>query len=674
MGKYACVIVAAAAVFIETAVAQVGSISQPLTGAVNFEDCSPAQTDFLKDANKYGRIASVSAGFEACIRDRVTNRYRRCPGEPFAEASTAVQIDRVLEVSKAPNSVRHVCTHSAGIGNAWAGFNEYAHDDTVAFSWGLWLDSIVLQLPKRICSEAEKSDPDANNCRWGAYPWPYTQAAGTTWHEGMHTHRYTHGDADDRGRAGCGYAASSDYDMWTHAMPYIVGSCINDAIETAQNVCTRSVNSCPGANQLRMESADGGACSCVNDPGQKGLGLLAVRDNKIRDTAILPTGQRARDGWLYADRNTIVASGNFDGAGAVDLLVASDWGLGVLTTDEDGGWRTLTLTPTGERIGGWRLNSRGDTFEGVGDFDGDGRDEFIIRSEWGVGVVGYDDGAFRLLDHAPRNTWFDDWRWDAREVNGGRDEIAGVGDLNGDGRDEIVVKSNWGIGALTLRSGRLRRLAIAQRDTWFGSWRWDARVNAGRDVIEGVADLNGDGRDEILVTSTWGIGVLALAGERFNAIVAKPTGASFRPWRYQARGTANPHSVEAIGDFNGDGAADILLKSRGAIGALRVDGDTFRQIAGATDGRRLGGWLLATRDNTIEGAGDLDGTGGDEILIRSDWGLGALRVSRGSFVSTELVKNETLAGSWRLAPSDRMIAVARSATAPADMLIIQKTR
>jgi len=648
----------------------IGSIQLPLLGGVEYEGCTAPQTAFLKDAQQYGRIASVSAGFAACISTRVDSTYRKCPTDPFANESIATQTAKVMAVSTAPNRVKQICQHVDERGNASAGFVRYAHDTTVSFGWKKWLDNVVDQMSQPVCARGEEPGDD-NSCRHSAYPWPFSQAAGIIWHEGMHTHTYTHGDRADNGKSGCGYPASSDYNMWSHSMPYIVGKCITRAISDADRICSDAVNSCPGENQLNLVDANGTTCSCVNDPGMKGLGMLGVENGRLFDVAILPNGHRAHDGWLYGNSHRIVGTGDFNGSGNTDILISSSWGLGILTTDEDGGWRTLTHKKNGNRIGTWLLNTESQTFEGSGDFDGDGKDEFIIRSNWGIGILKLTGNDFSMVYSAPRNTWFGDWRWDASEVNGEADIIAGIGDMNADNRDDIVVKSPWGIGVLNLRNGQLQSLVQAPRDTWFGSWRWDATINSGRDIIESIADFDGNGTADILVTSTWGIGVISVEGDRFHAIVAKPSGSSFLPWRYMSRGTTNPHNVVATGDFNGDGREDIMLKSNGAIGLLSLTGNTFRTLSFATDRRRLGGWVLNTRDNSIIGAGDFDGNGRDEILIRSGWGVGIIRLAGNRLNSIE-VKNGLLAGSWRVDSKDAYRGIGKAFDVVADRIIVQQ--
>ncbi len=45
-----------------------------------------------------------------------------------------------------------------------------------------------------------------------------------------------------------------------------------------------------------------------------------------------------------------------------------------------------------------------------------------------------------------------------------------------------------------------------------------------------MANFDGDGKTELLVTSPWGIGVLKLAGNTFNALMIAPNGTRFGGW------------------------------------------------------------------------------------------------------------------------------------------------
>src|SRR5438094_9242499 len=86
-------------------------------------------------------------------------------------------------------------------------------------------------------------------------------------------------------------------------------------------------------------------------------------------------------------------------------------------------------------------------------------------------------------------------------------------DFDGDGKAEIPVSSPWGIGILKLSGSTLNAPMMAPNGTRFGGWL----LNTADNHLDPTGDLDGDGRDEILVASPWGIGVLELSGGRLAA-------------------------------------------------------------------------------------------------------------------------------------------------------------
>jgi len=83
-----------------------------------------------------------------------------------------------------------------------------------------------------------------------------------------------------------------------------------------------------------------------------------------------------------------------------------------------------------------------------------------------------------------------------------------TGDTGGDGRAEMLVTSPWGIGILEQSGSTLANPVIAPKGTRFGGWL----LNTADNQIGPLADLDGGGHAEVLVTSPWGIGVLEQSG------------------------------------------------------------------------------------------------------------------------------------------------------------------
>ena len=77
-------------------------------------------------------------------------------------------------------------------------------------------------------------------------------------------------------------------------MPYLLGNCITEVLDMSGRACG-NLESCSMPNQLRIVDryAEGGPCECINDPGQKGLGVLAEDSSEIVDAAIFQLIQYA---------------------------------------------------------------------------------------------------------------------------------------------------------------------------------------------------------------------------------------------------------------------------------------------------------------------------------------------------------------------------------------------
>ena len=356
---------------------------------------------------------------------------------------------------------------------------------------------------------------------------------------------------------------------------------------------------------------------------------------------LAPNGTRF-GGWLLntAD-NVIEGMADLDGDGADEIVITSPWGIGVLAftgTSLD----SLMLAPNGTRFGGWLLNTADNVIEGMADLDGDGADEIVITSPWGIGVLAFTGTSLDSLMLAPNGTRFGGWL-----LNTADNVIEGMADLDGDGADEIVITSPWGIGVLAFTGTSLESLMLAPNGTRFGGWL----LNTADNVIEGMADLDGDGADEIVITSPWGIGVLAFTGTSLDSLMLAPNGTRFGGWLLNT----DDNTIEGLADMDRDGADDIVITSPWGIGVLAFTGTSLDSLMLAPNGTRFGGWLLNTDDNTIEGLADMDRDGADDIVITSPWGIGVLAFTGTSLDSLMLAPNGTRFGGWLLNTDDNTI-------------------
>jgi hypothetical protein len=393
----------------------------------------------------------------------------------------------------------------------------------------------------------------------------------------------------------------------------------------------------------RKRDFDGDGKSDIPVASPWGLGLLTLSGSMLTSTVMAANGTRF-GGWLLntAD-NRFDLIGDFDGDGRVEMLVSSPWGLALLRKSGST-FAPVVMAPNGTRFGDWLLNTGDNRFGPVGDFDGDGRDEILVTSPWGIGILKLSGAGFTSIMLAANGTRFGAWL-----LNTADNRFSPVGDLDGDRRDELVVTSPWGIGVLKLSGATMTAPMMAPNGTRFGGWL----LNTADNHIVTLADLDGDGRADIVVTSPWGIGVLGLAGATLTAKMMAPNGTRFGSWLLNTL----DNRFLCAADLDGDGRRELLVTSPWGIGVFKLAGGTFSVPAMAPNGTRFGAWLLNTADNRIDAVSDFNGDNRDDLLVTSPWGVGVLRFTGAGFDTLAMAPNGTRFGGWLLNTADNRFEV-----------------
>jgi uncharacterized protein YjdB len=166
----------------------------------------------------------------------------------------------------------------------------------------------------------------------------------------------------------------------------------------------------------------------------------------------------------------------------------------------------------------------------IGDLNGDGRNDVVVDG----GVVLYRDAA---------NTGFDA----PVATGGGVGTYAALADLNGDGQIDITYAGSSGAAGVAYRNAANTGFDIA-------SYSLGSQVGAATSMA--VGDLNGDGRLDLAVgtggagVDVGGVGILHrnAANTGYDAAVTIPIGTN-----------ANAGHAVAAGDFNGDGRLDLVV-------------------------------------------------------------------------------------------------------------------
>ncbi|WCN79392.1 N-acetylmuramoyl-L-alanine amidase [Micromonospora sp. LH3U1] len=220
-----------------------------------------------------------------------------------------------------------------------------------------------------------------------------------------------------------------------------------------------------------------------------------------------------------------------------------------------------------------------------GDVDGDGKDDILAFSHGALAdvYVALSTGT----GFSPSQKWHD---WFAPNA-----EVAAVGDVNGDGRDDIITFTHDTNGDVYV---------ALSTGTGFGpGLKWHEYFSIAGEY-PALGDVNGDGRDDI-ITFTQGPVTAS------DVIVALSTGTAFgspQTWHdLFAVGTEQPR----VGDINGDGRDDIVTFT------CNADADVY---AAVSTGTSFAGTTVKWNDyfclaGEFPYLGDANGDGKDDIIV-----------------------------------------------------------
>ena len=329
---------------------------------------------------------------------------------------------------------------------------------------------------------------------------------------------------------------------------------------------------------------------------------------------------------------------DFTGDGKADILVTSPWGLGMLGLTQNNLTRQ-TASSNSTKLGGWTLNTADNYFKAKADFDGDGRSEVLVVNPSGIGILKFVNGSFSSIATAQNGTRLGGWI-----INTADNQFLHAANFDGDIKEEILVSSTWGIGILKFGNNTIAPLMIAQNGTRLGNWV----LNTADNFFTQVGDFDGDGINEILVTSPWGIGILKYSGNTLTTVAIAANGTRFGDW---VLNTAADR-FDFVGDFDGDRKAEIFVSNLNKIGILKLQGNTLVCLGSANVGARIGNWNLDPANNKFGPVGDFDRDGKAEIVISSDWGIGVLKLNSNLFQLPVIAPNGTSFGGWNLNTKD----------------------
>jgi len=375
-----------------------------------------------------------------------------------------------------------------------------------------------------------------------------------------------------------------------------------------------------------------------NDEGGTGAGAVyLVRGPVAGDLDLASAHAKLIGGESANVGDSVSGAGDVDGDGLDDLLLGApavgDAGtaylvLGPVTGDMSLGGADATL------VGEDSSDGAGYSVSGVGDVDGDGLDDLLIGAS--ANDAGGSSAGAAYLVLGPVTGQVELGSADAKLIGEAEEDwaglaVAGAGDVDGDGHDDLLVgarnnDTGWSdSGTAYLVLGPVTgELDLGSADARLTGE--DSGDHAGQSV-SGAGDVNGDGYEDVLVGSM-GNGEGGIEAGAAYVVLGPVTGdldlgsAQAKLMGESAADTAGS-SLSGAGDIDGDGFDDLL------VGASNVD--TGGQNSGATYlllGPVTGTYDLSSAEakiiceldscnsgQAVSGVGDMNNDGLDDVLV-----------------------------------------------------------
>jgi hypothetical protein len=303
-------------------------------------------------------------------------------------------------------------------------------------------------------------------------------------------------------------------------------------------------------------------------------------------------------------------------------------------------------------IGNWHFESTSNTLYKKGaDMDGNSVDEFLVTNHVTkrMGIFRYQSNTWQEITTIEKNSLCGAWRYNSSE-NEGTDRILGFWNLVDPNRKSLLLKSEWGIGVLQLIGNELSSIVAQPNGTAFGLWTYDSRL----DNIDAIGDFEGDGINELLVTNDICLGILKVYQDTFTCLNLIPNGSMLGDWLFDSQ----TNFIRGVADLDGDGIDEILILNipAGRMGILKMQGNYLTSIVVHSDGTDLGGYILNTVHNMQIEDHVINNNVGGIFVTEKNVGVHLLKLENGQIKKVATMKFGQVFGtgpnSWNFSVDD----------------------
>jgi hypothetical protein len=266
----------------------------------------------------------------------------------------------------------------------------------------------------------------------------------------------------------------------------------------------------------------------------------------------------------------------------------------------------------------------------AGDVNGDGYDDVVVGAQFYDTPNANAGKAYLYLGSSLGLQTSSSWTssGDNQEQAYFGISVAGAGDVNGDGYDDVVISAshydstNPDVGKSYLYLGS--SFGLGTSPSWTSSG--DDQANASFGVsVAGAGDVNGDGYDDIIIgayshdTPNPDAGKAYLyLGSSFG-LQTSPSWTSMGDNQTFARFGC---SVASAGDVNGDGYGDIIIGAHGYNTANTDAGKAYLYLGNSFGLQASASWTSSGDDQahayfgvSVAGAGDVNSDGYSDVIV-----------------------------------------------------------